>query len=184
GGRDIVSSREIAAKLGLDPIQVRKDLQFTGVIGKPKVGYVIDNLISLIESFLGWDNTSSAYLAGAGNLGTAILGYEGFRGYGVDIVAVFDNDSRKIGTEINSYEVYDIEKITGLAERMNVNIGIITVPAADAQDVADRMVRGGIKAIWNFAPVKLNIPDNVIVENEQLSTSLAVLTSKLKQKTV
>ncbi|MCU7490453.1 MAG: redox-sensing transcriptional repressor Rex [Ignavibacteria bacterium] len=180
-GKNEISTTLIAGDLKLDPTQVRKDLAYTGIIGKPKVGYNVDTLIKGIEDYLNWNNLSDAFLAGVGNLGLAMLGFEQFTKYGIRIVALFDNDERKIGTEVSGVPVLPVEKMTGLAERMHIHIGIITVPASAAQTVAEMMVEGGIKAIWNFAPVMLRLPENIIVENAQFATSLAVLTRKLAE---
>jgi len=181
-GKDVVSCTHIAAELKLDPTQVRKDLEWTGIIGKPKIGYVTDLLIDAIEEFLGWKNTSDAFLIGAGNLGAAILGYQQFRSHGLNIVAAFDSDPAKVGTTINGVEVFNLEKLADLVCRMHIHIGIITVPAPVAQKIADVLIEAGILAIWNFAPIRISHPDNVIVEDVHLSMSLAVLTNSLTRK--
>jgi redox-sensing transcriptional repressor len=177
--REVVSCTHIAQELRLDPTQVRKDIEATGIVGKAKVGYDVGCLVRSIEEFLGWNNTTDAFLVGAGAMGTALLGYEGFRGLGLNIVAAFDANAAKIGTEVHGKTVLPIEKLVDLAQRMHVLIGIITVPGEAAQQVADRMLEGGIKAIWNFAPVPVNVPEDIIIENVHLSSSLAVLSSKL-----
>lgn len=176
-----ISSTLIANELGLDPTQVRKDIQYTGIEGKPKTGFFIDDLIRAIRTFLNWDNTTDAFLVGVGSLGTAMLGYKQFKLHGINFVAAFDNDPNKIGNYIHSIPVLPIEKLTNLASRMKVHIGVLTVPANVAQTVADMMVAGGILAIWNFAPTHIKVPDNIIVENAQLTHSLAVLTRKLSE---
>lgn len=178
-GRDVVSSEHIARELNLDAIQVRKDLQPTGIIGRPRIGYSVPDLIDAIETYLGWNNITDAFLVGAGSLGTALLGYDEFKKHGLNITAVFDSDPAKIGTNLYGREVMSIDQLPELAERMHIHIGILTVPARVAQDVTDIMLFGGIKAIWNFAPAAIVVPDNIIVENAQLSSSLAVLTTKL-----
>ncbi len=179
--RDVVSCTHIANELGLVQTQVRKDLAMTGIVGKPKVGYEIPALIEAIERFLGWNNTSDAFVVGAGNLGAALLGYEGFKEYGLNVLAAFDVDESKIGTPIHGKEVFPFEKLPDLVDRMHVQIGILAVPAKAAQDVANLMVLSGMRAIWNFAPVNLEVPESVIVENMNLSASLAVLSSRLAQ---
>jgi redox-sensing transcriptional repressor len=173
-GKTEISTTLIARDLRLDPTQVRKDLAYTGIIGKPKIGYNIDILINSIEDYLNWNNLSDAFLAGAGNLGLALLGFEQFTKYGIKIVALFDNDGRKIDREVKGVPVLPVEKMASLAKRMHIHIGIITVPASSAQSVAEQMVAGGIKAIWNFAPKMLKLPEEIIVENAQFATSLAV----------
>ncbi|MCE5199097.1 MAG: redox-sensing transcriptional repressor Rex [Armatimonadota bacterium] len=178
-GREMVSSTHIAEKLKIEPIQVRKDLAITGIEGKPKVGYYIPALIDAIETFLGWNNTTDAFLVGVGNLGSALLGYEGFRKHGLKIVAAFDADDSRVGQVIGDVEVLPIHKLSDLAMRMHVPMGVIAVPAESAQSVADAMVLGGIQAIWNFAPRSLDVPDGVVVQNEDLASGLAVLSVKL-----
>ena len=175
-----ISCTDISQDLNLVPIQVRKDIEMTGVIGKPKVGYSVKQVINGIEEFLGWKDTSSAFLAGAGSLGAAILGYQGFKDYGLDILAAFDADPKKDGTQIHGKRIYSMKKMPDLIERMKVKIGILTLPAAYAQETADIMMASGIKAIWNFAPVKINPVNGVIIQNENLAASLAVLSKKLK----
>jgi redox-sensing transcriptional repressor len=178
-GRDVVSCTNIAEYLSLDPTQVRKDIECTGIVGRARVGYNLASLVAAIETLLGWNNTSDAFLVGAGSLGAALMGYEGFKDYGLSIVAAFDADPAKIGTEIHGKRVVAIGDLTKLAKRMKIHIGIITTPASEAQAVAERMAAGGIRGIWNFAPARITVPPEVIVENVQLASSLAVLSSKL-----
>lgn len=178
-GREIVSCTHIGTDLRLDPTQVRKDLAVTGIRGRPKVGYVIPVLLTAIEDFLGWNNLADAFLVGAGNLGAALVGYEGFRRYGLNIVAVFDEDPRKIGTMIGDKEILPLRKLSNLARRMKVHLGVLTVPAQVAQEITNIMIEGGIHGIWNFAPITLTVPDDVVVQNENLASGLAVLAKKL-----
>jgi len=177
-----VSSTRIARELGFDSTQVRKDIEVTSLVGRPKTGYDVNELIDAIMAHLNWNNTTDAFLAGAGNLGSALVGYQTFKSYGLNIIAAFDNDETKIGKEIFGVSILDTRKLTELAQRMHVHIGIITVPVEYAQKVADDMVDGGIKAIWNFASTKVSVPEDVIIENAQLSLSLAVLSRKLREK--
>jgi len=178
-GRDVVSCTHIAEELGLVSVQVRKDLAAIGVVGRPKIGYQLPVLITAIRDFLGQNNVSEAFLAGAGCLGAALLGYEGFKEYGLNIVAGFDVNPAKIGKPIHGKEILALEKLPDLARRMHVLIGILAVPAAAAQDVANLMVLSGMRAIWNYTPVELEVPDIVIVEDVKLAASLAVLSSRL-----
>ncbi len=179
GGRAAVSTTHIARELRLDPTQVRKDLSYTGIAGKPRVGYDVGELIDAIERFLGWSNTTEAFLVGAGHLGTALLGYERLAEYGVRVVAAFDNDPERIGQTIHGREVLDVDRMVGLARRMHVHLGILTVPGPAAQRVAAQMEAAGIRAIWNFAPAALDVGERVIVQNEQLYATLAVLSRRL-----
>ncbi|MBQ2620657.1 MAG: redox-sensing transcriptional repressor Rex [Thermoguttaceae bacterium] len=179
-GVEKASCTRIAQDLGLISVQVRKDLSMTGIAGRPKVGYNIDELINRIESFLGWDKQRKAVLVGAGALGGAILGYAGFVEHGLSICAAFDVDENKIGTSIRSCPVYSLDELEKFVEQNQIVIGIITVPQSVAQLVTDKMVKAGIRAIWNYSPVRLNVPSNVVCETVQLSSSFAVLSSKVK----
>ncbi len=177
--REFVSCTDIGLELDLDPTQIRKDLESIGVVGRPRIGYVLSSVIEGLEEFLGLKNVNDAFLVGAGSMGSALLGYRKFEQYGLKIVAAFDLDPSKIGRQIHGKHVLPLSKLTDLARRMHILIGIVTVPAAEAQGVADMMVAGGIRAIWNFAPVRLRTPEQVIVHSEDLYCSLASLSQKL-----
>ena len=181
-GRSGISCTLIGSELKLDATQVRKDIEMTGTVGRPKVGYDINELINAIERFLGWDVTTEAFLVGAGSLGEALLGYPGFADCGLSIVAAFDVDPNKCHRVIHGKHVRHISKMPGLMRRMRVRFGIITVPASEAQQAAELLVEGGALAIWNFAPAKIRVPERVIVTNEDLYCSLAVLSQKMTRK--
>ncbi len=181
-GMQYISATVLADELGLKPIQVRKDISCTGIEGKPKVGFIIDELIDSITHVLGWDNTADALIVGTGNLGTAIAQYEGFDAYGLRIVAAFDKDPAKVGTKIGSLTVLPIDQINQYIKTHRVSIAVITVPAQAAQSVADLLVKCGIRAIWNFAPKDLKLPDDVVMQRTDLATSFAVLSVKLRKK--
>ena len=178
-GRETVSCTDIGLDLDLDPTQVRKDLESVGVVGRPRIGYALTNVIVELERFLGWNNINDAFLVGAGSMGSALLGYRKFEQCGLKIVTAFDLDPSKIGMKIHGKHVLPLKKMPDLARRMHILIGIITVPAAEAQAVADLMVEGGIRAIWNFAPIRMHVPEHVIAHNEDLYCSLAALSQKL-----
>jgi redox-sensing transcriptional repressor len=178
---EYVSSTQIGNDLKLLPIQVRKDLEITGIAGKPKVGYEISVLMAAIENFMGWNNMTDGYLVGVGNLGSALLGYQGFREYGLNLVAAFDSDKGKVGMEIHGTKVLHVDKLPNMVKRMGIKIGVLTVPAPAAQDLADVMVKAGIAAIWNFSPIKISVPPQIIVQHENLASSLVVLSKKLAQ---
>jgi len=178
-GQASVSCTEIGEELKLDPTQVRKDLEAAGISGRPRIGYATSAVVDGIERFLGWKKVSEAFLVGAGSMGSALLGYRKFEECGLKIVAAFDSDPAKIGRKIHSKHVLPLEKLADLAQRMHVLIGIITVPAPEAQAVAELLVAGGVRAIWNFAPVRLRMPEQIIVHNEDLYCSLASLSQKL-----
>jgi len=178
-GQTYASGAVLADALGLEAIVVRKDLAITGAVGRPRLGFPLVELISAIEDFLGWNNTTDAFLAGTGSLGSALLGYSGFRQHGLNIKAAFDADPVVIGTQVHGKTVLDIQKLPGLARRMHVRIGILTVPEFVAQEVTDHMIAGGIRGIWNFTPAKLTVPPEVILQREDLASSLAVLSHRL-----
>lgn len=178
-GEEYASGAVVAKELGIDPIVVRKDLAITGAVGRPRLGFQMDKIITAIENFLGWSNTSDAFLAGVGNLGTALLGYQGFEQYGMRIVAAFDANAELIGKTIHGKTILDIKKLPALAKRMHVQIGIITATASVAQGIADTMIAGGIRGIWNFTPAELTVPEYVTLQRENLASSLAVLSHRL-----
>lgn len=174
-----VSGAVVAKVLSLDPIVVRKDLSKTGVRGTPRVGFPLLELIAAIERFLGWNANTEAVLAGAGRLGSALLGYSGFQNQGFRIVAAFDANPKR-RSKIAGIPVYPSEQIAETVRRLNVSLGILTVPAGQAQSVADAMMAGGVRGIWNFTPVQLSVPEDVIVKREDLAAGLAVLSHRLK----
>ncbi|MFA8342626.1 MAG: redox-sensing transcriptional repressor Rex [Rhodothermaceae bacterium] len=178
GGMTEVSSTVLAKELTLDPTQVRKDIEYTEIIGKPKTGYNIEKLISAIKDFLSWDNNNKAVLVGVGHLGTAMLGYGNFKTYGLNFVAAFDTNPDKVATEVQGVPVHSLHKLPEIAKKEEIKYGVLTVPPQYAQFVAEMMIEGGVKAIWNFAPAQLKLPDNIVVENAQLTQSLAVLSRK------
>lgn len=178
-----ISAPAIAAALNLNEVQVRKELALVSrAAGKPKTGFQVDELVEDIEDFLGYHNENQAVLAGAGSLGTALLSYQGFTQYGMEIVAAFDTDAAIIGKNVSGKLVLPLEKMGNLCRRMNIHIGIITTPAEYAQSVCDRMVACGVRAIWNFAPVHLSVPDSVLLQNENMAASLALLSKYLLEQ--
>ena len=181
-GRESISCTDIGAELKFDPTQVRKDLEMVGLTGRPRIGYALNHVVEGIEEFLGWKKINEAFLVGSGSMGSALLGYRKFEDCGLRIVAAFDSDPAKIGKRIHGKLVLPIEKLTELAQRMHVLLGVVTVPASEAQAVADLLVAGGMRAIWNFAPVRLRVPDHIIVHNEDLYCSLASLSQKLARE--
>lgn len=181
-GEDHISATLLAEELGLKPIQVRKDISLTGIEGKPKVGFEIDNLIKCIIHVLGWDNTTDALIVGAGHLGSALARYDGFSAYGLRIVAIFDKDQEKIGKKIGDLLVRPMEDLNSYIAENRISIAVITVPALQAQAVSDLLVKCGIRGIWNFAPKDLKVPGNVVLQRTDLATSFAVLSVKLGRK--
>jgi redox-sensing transcriptional repressor len=174
-GEEYVSSVELGKATGSAPEQVRKDLSFLTGQGKSRVGYETKKLAEIIEDYLGLMDDKEAVLVGAGNLGHALALYQGFAQYGFRIVVLFDNDPMKVNGKVGELKVLPVEKLTNLVERMGIRIGIITTPPQPAQEIAEMMIAGGIKAIWNFSTAHLVVPEDVLVRNVDLSLELAVI---------
>lgn len=175
-----ISSGAIASALGMGEVLVRKDLAYTKATGKPKVGYVREELVAALEEFLCCNNKKNAVIIGIGGLGRALLGYGGFKNYGIDVVAAFDKDEEKIGTFVADKPVLDINGLEGGLKEHAAQLAIICVPASAAQSVADMLSKVGVKAILNFAPVQLSVPKGVIVRNIDVAGSLSVLAAMIK----
>lgn len=174
-----ISATAMANALGMGDVQVRKDLAMVSDGGRPKIGYCREDLVDDIEQFLGYDNTNNCVLIGAGRLGLALLGYSGFDEYGLNIMAAFDvAPSQEISD--SGKPILPMEKLESYCRSNKVRMGIITVPAAHAQQVCNQLIGAGIKAIWNFAPTHLEVPAHILVQNENMATSLAVLSMHLQ----
>ena len=177
-----ISATSIAEALGLNDVQVRKDLAAVSNGGKSKVGYNVKALMADIEGYLGFNDTNNAVIVGVGNLGRALLSYDGFKEYGLDIVAGFDKNESVVGSEVNGKIVLPIDELTHICRRMKIHIGIIAVPSRNAQEVCDTLISSGIMAIWNFANTHISVPEGVLLQNENMATSLALLSTHLAQK--
>lgn len=179
GSAPNISATTLANALGMGEVQVRKDLAMVSDGGRPKVGYPRERLMEDISQFLGYDNTTDAIMIGAGKLGQALMGYKGFQEYGLNILAAFDQNEA-LENHKGKHPVYHISKLESYCRKHNVLMGIITVPGESAQQVADLLIQSGIKAIWNFAPAHLDVPAGILVQNENMATSLAVLSMHLQ----
>ena len=177
-----ISATALAAGLHMGEVQVRKDLALVSDGGRPKIGYNREHLIADIENFLGYGNSNDAVLIGAGKLGRALLGYGGFVEYGLNIVAAFDANDTLIGTTNGGKPIMHLSRLGEVCQRYKIKIGIITVPAEYAQGVCDLLIENGILAIWNFAPKHLNVPDGILVQNENMAASLALLCKHLNER--
>ena len=172
----IISSFEISEMTGINSAQIRKDLAYFGEFGRRGLGYPLIDLNRELKKILGLDKEWSIIIAGAGNLGKALVKYKGFQKKGFVIKGIFDNNPSKIGNKLDHIFIYDIKEVEKFIQAKNINIGILVVPADSAQEVADKMVAGGIKAILNFAPVHIILPSEIKIHNVDLSIEFEGLT--------
>ena len=176
-----ISSKELSDIIGFTASQIRQDLNNFGGFGQQGYGYNVEALHKEIGNILGLNKIYNAVLIGAGNLGQAIANYAGFRQSGFEIKALFDANPRMIGLNIRDFEVLDSENLETFIEDNNIDIAILCIPKNGAQDIVDRLVKSGIKGIWNFAPIDLEVPNGVIVENVNLTESLFTLSYLMKE---
>ena len=182
-GDTVVSCTRLKDLLGFDSTQIRKDLSVTGIPGKPKVGYQLAQLIKAVERYLGWDTPNPSVLVGVGSLGRALLGYSALSEMAhLNILAAFDKSSKIVGTQVYNITVRDITDLADYVRENEVVMGIIAVPEGSAQPVADILVQAGVGCLWNFAPSSLDVPENIILENVDMSISLAMLTSRMANR--
>lgn len=176
-----ISASMVAAALGMGPVQVRKDLAAVSKGGRPRTGFLRQQLIEDIEQFLGFHNCTNAVLVGAGKLGRALMEYQGFKECGLNILAAFDivPDTEVAGEGIT---ILPVSQLTDFCRDHNIRMGIITVPPQHAQAAAEHLITSGIQAIWNFAPVRLEVPDNIFVQYENMADSLAILSVHLRSQ--
>ena len=163
-----ITSSAIARLLRVDDSQVRKDISLLKNTGKSRVGYDVLELKKSIEKTLGFERPKNAFIVGAGNLGMALANYNNFTDYGLNVAALFDNDANKIGKKVQNKEIYNISELPNLADKLNIEMAILTVPMSAAQKTVDFLVKSNIKYIWNFSPSVLIVPDDVMVWNENL----------------
>jgi len=180
-GLKYISSPRIANIMDIDPTQVTKDLSYTKIAGKTRVGYEVLPLIEELEDFLGFKTMDEAFLFGAGSLGTALMRDYGLRQFGLNITTAFDINNEIVGKDFDGVKVHHIDDLKNLINP-NIKIGILTVPVEVAQETAEIMIDAGIKAIWNFTPVILRVPDEIVVQNTSLYAHLAVMFNRLHSK--
>ena len=179
-GEKYISSTVIAQNISVSSVLVRKDLALvSSQEGRPRLGFAVSRLIVDIEKFLGYDNLSDAIVVGAGGLGRAFLGYEGFKNNGLNVLASFDVDKKLVGKSVAGKKILHIDDLEAFVKENKVKIGIITVPKTVAQEVVNRLVDAGIKAVWNFAPAPLRVPKDIVLKTEDLAASLAMLAGEL-----
>jgi redox-sensing transcriptional repressor len=180
-GEQFVSSTQLAKETGIDSSQIAKDLSYVNISGRTRVGYDIDTLINVLEDFLGFVGIHKAFLFGAGSLGAALLDDSGLSHFGLEIVAAFDVNPHLVGTNVNGIPIYHTDDFIQKAKSYDVNIGILTVPIEIAQCITDKMIEGGIKAVWNFTPFRIRVPENIVVQNTSLYAHLALMFNRLKE---
>lgn len=181
-GEYYLTSNIVASLLGVDETQVRKDMALVGVEGVPKRGYPVDAIIQKLEQLFGIPTQRLAVLVGVGNLGRALLNYPRFFRYGIRICCAFEKDPRKFFTQVGGITVYPVERLEEMVRSLQPEIGILAIPPQDAQETALSLVAAGIRGIWNFSPVLLRLPDQVVVRNECLETGLVTLLYELKKE--
>lgn len=182
-GQTHVSSTQIAKKINVSSTQIAKDLSYVNVSGKTRVGYEIAVLIEVLENFLGFTSQHRAVVLGVGSLGGALLSDSGLEQYGLKIFAGFDVDEKIVGTKINDIPVYHIENFIQHFEELKPHIGILTVPPDIAQEMADFLIQNGIRAIWNFTPFRIRVPEHIVLQNTSLYAHLAVMFNRLSVNT-
>lgn len=178
-GEQYVSSTQISKEINIDASQIAKDLSYVNISGRTRVGYNIDALIEVLESFLGFTNMHKAFLCGVGSLGAALLRDSGLHHFGLEIVAAFDVNPELVGKDLNGIPIYHSDDFEAKMKEYDVNIGVLTVPINIAQEITDKMVDGGIKAVWNFTPFRIRVPENIVVQNTSLYAHLAVMFNRL-----
>ena len=178
-GEQYVSSTQISKEINIDASQIAKDLSYVNISGRTRVGYNIDALIEVLESFLGFTNMHKAFLFGVGSLGAALLRDSGLHHFGLEIVAAFDVNPELVGKDLNGIPIFHSDDFEAKMKEYDVNIGVLTVPINIAQEITDKMVDGGIKAVWNFTPFRIRVPENMVVQNTSLYAHLAVMFNRL-----
>ena len=178
-GERFVSSTQISKEINIDASQIAKDLSYVNISGRTRVGYNIDALIEVLESFLGFTNMHKAFLFGVGSLGGALLRDSGLRHFGLEIVAAFDVNPELVGKDLGGIPIFHSDDFEAKMKEYDVNIGVLTVPINIAQEITNKMVDGGIKAVWNFTPFRIRVPENIVVQNTSLYAHLAVMFNRL-----
>lgn len=178
-GEQYVSSTQISKEINIDASQIAKDLSYVNISGRTRVGYNIDALIEVLESFLGFTNMHKAFLFGVGSLGGALLRDSGLRHFGLEIVAAFDVNPELVGKDLGGIPIFHSDDFEAKMKEYDVNIGVLTVHINIAQEITNKMVDGGIKAVWNFTPFRIRVPENIVVQNTSLYAHLAVMFNRL-----
>lgn len=178
-GERYVSSTQLAKETNIDASQIAKDLSYVRIAGRPRVGYEVDMLIAVLEDFLGFTRMHKAFLFGVGSLGGALLHDTGLKQFGLQIVAAFDVNPDLVGTNLGGIPIFHSDEFEQKMKEYDVNIGVLTVPIEIAQAITDKMVAGGIKAVWNFTPFRIRVPEEIVVQNTSLYAHLALMFNRL-----
>ena len=178
-GKRYVSSTQLAKETNIDASQIAKDLSYVRIAGRTRVGYEVDMLIAVLEDFLGFTRMHKAFLFGVGSLGGALLHDTGLKQFGLQIVAAFDVNPNLVGTELGGIPIFHSDEFEQKMKEYDVNIGVLTVPIEIAQAITDKMVAGGIKAVWNFTPFRIRVPEEIVVQNTSLYAHLALMFNRL-----
>ncbi len=181
-GLPYISSTQIAQAIDISASQIAKDLSFINISGKTRIGYDVKKLIMVLENFLGFNRMHKAYLFGAGNLGASLLHDKGLNQYGLEIVAGFDVNPQVVNIKINDVPVYHLNDLAQHLQKEPVEIGILAVPAPNAQEVTDMMIANGITTIWNFTPFRIRVGENIVVQNTSIYAHLAVMFNRLENR--
>ena len=177
-----ISSTQISRAINVSAPQIAKDLSFLEISGKTRIGYDVQSLISVLEEYLGFTKIRKALVFGVGNLGAALLHDKGLSQFGLEILAGFDVNPRVVGTTIQGVPVYHIKDYPGIQAKIDASIGILTVPVREAQKVAEEIIQGGIRAIWNFTPFRIHVPEDIVVQNTSIYAHLAVMYNRMEAK--
>ena len=180
-GESYLSSTQIASNIAVDASKVAKDLSYVQISGRTRVGYDVNELVNVLETFLGFTNSHKAFLFGVGSLGGALLHDDGLNQFGLEIVAGFDVKYELAGTSIHRVPIHHIDHFIELQKQTKINIGVLTGPVDKAQQTAEMMIDGGIQAIWNFTPFRIRVPENIIVQNTSIYAHLAVMFNRLNE---
>lgn len=178
-GEEYVSSTQISKEINIDASQIAKDLSYVDISGRTRVGYKVDTLIDVLEDFLGFTNMHKAFLFGVGSLGGALLRDSGLNHFGLEIVAAFDVNPELVGKDINNIPIFHTAEFENKMTEYDINIGVLTVPISIAQEITDKMIAGGIRAVWNFTPFRIRVPEHIVVQNTSLYAHLAVMFNRL-----
>ena len=179
-----ISSKELSRIMGLTASQIRQDLNCFGGFGQQGYGYNVEELYNEIGKILGLTRTYKSVIVGAGNLGQALANYSDFQRKGFKLVGMFDINPKLIGLKIRDVDIYDVDKLVDFVRENEVEVGIMSVPLEKAQETADKLVEGGVRGIWNFAPFDVKVPDHIVIENVHLSESLYTLAYLLNEENI